>query len=113
MLFFIDGNPVALAALVTKLQTADSRKKVLELVSVWVSPEHRSRGLASDLVRFAQDYSVKRGDIGSLRLDVFHVLNHAKSIYERCGFVEIGCNSSVTYMEWDPTTHAANSTPVS
>ena len=71
-----------------------SRTEVLdqnaELISMWVAPEARRRGVGEALVRALLDHSRGDGAV-TVVLDVNVENGPAIALYARCGFVDKGC----------------------
>ena len=61
----------------------------VELISMWVSPTARGRGVGDLLIRAAEQWAVGRG-AGTLRLAVMPDKGGAIALYERNGFVSTG-----------------------
>lgn len=61
---------------------------VAELVSMWVSPEARGRGVGDVLVATIVAWALERGAL-TLRLGVTRQNAHAAALYARHGFVEL------------------------
>lgn len=61
----------------------------LELVSMWVAPGHRRRGLARSLIRALLDWASARG-VPDVHLFVGDVNEPAKALYASMGFVPSG-----------------------
>lgn len=79
---WVDGAPVGTAGY---LREADGA----ELISMWVDPRHRGRGVGDDLVRAVVAWSErKRCDV--LRLWVSEGNRPAERLYARHGFVRTG-----------------------
>jgi GNAT superfamily N-acetyltransferase len=62
---------------------------VADIVSVWVAPEARRRGLARRLLDAASDWAYSR-EAKQLRLWVTETNSRARSLYENAGFVPTG-----------------------
>jgi ribosomal protein S18 acetylase RimI-like enzyme len=69
------------------------------LVSVWVDPAWRGKGLGDKLVNTVIAWATSRNAVG-LQLDVAESNQAAIRLYERCGFVATG---KKVPMERDPT----------
>ena len=59
------------------------------LVSMWVSPERRRKGVATALVQAVLDWA-QQGHVQSVELWVTETNDAARRLYERCGFVDSG-----------------------
>lgn len=59
------------------------------LLEVYVSPAHRSRGVAEQLLKAVEDWARERGH-DELRLDVHETAAPARGFYSRAGFTETG-----------------------
>jgi len=60
-----------------------------ELVSMWVSPRARGRGIGETLITTVVDWAKAR-QYEEVRLWVTEANSPARSLYERCGFVPTG-----------------------
>lgn len=80
----VDDQP---AGMVSGVATADAG--VLELISLWVSPAARGRGVGDALIA-AVDAWAARTDAHTLRLAVVARNVHATALYERHGFRDTG-----------------------
>jgi GNAT superfamily N-acetyltransferase len=84
----LDGRPVGMASGVPD----DSRPAgdhARELISMWIAPEARGRGVADLLIRTVEDWA--RGAGGTeLRLAVTETNEPAIALYHRHGFAETG-----------------------
>jgi ribosomal protein S18 acetylase RimI-like enzyme len=78
-----DGQPVGLVS-----GTAPADDSV-ELISLWIAPSARGRGLADDLVRRVLAWARAQG-IGWVLLSVKIANAPARALYRRSGFVEAG-----------------------
>ena len=69
----------------------------IQILEIQIHPEHRGRGVGTMILK----QEIKRAsDTGkNLRLRVL-LLNRAKSLYARLGFVEIGRDKTHYYMEY-------------
>jgi GNAT superfamily N-acetyltransferase len=77
-----DGEPAGLAAVYEGDGPAD-------LVSMWVRPAARGRGVGEALIAAAADWAKAR-DHDTLYLWVAEVNPAARKLYERCGFTPTG-----------------------
>jgi ribosomal protein S18 acetylase RimI-like enzyme len=82
-----DGRPVGMVS-ATALANGD-----VELLSMWVAPEGRGRGVGDALVKWVRERA--RG-VGAARvlLDVRAANSQAIALYERHGFRDIGASSA-------------------
>ena len=62
---------------------------VVELISMWVSPTARGRGVGDCLIQAVERYAVERGAT-TLRLSVMPDNGDAIALYERNGFADTG-----------------------
>lgn len=76
----LDGVPVGM---VSGVPTEDAA--VVELISMWVSPAGRGRGVGDRLIEAVEDWGRERGAT-TLRLSVMHDNPNAIALYERHGF---------------------------
>jgi ribosomal protein S18 acetylase RimI-like enzyme len=60
-----------------------------ELISMWVAPDARGKGVGNALVSAVADWARRQG-AERLILDVRAVNSHAVALYERCGFRDVG-----------------------
>jgi ribosomal protein S18 acetylase RimI-like enzyme len=60
-----------------------------ELISMWVSPAARGRGVGDRLVRAVEEWARQAG-AGLLRLAVTEGNDSAITLYRRCGFADTG-----------------------
>jgi GNAT superfamily N-acetyltransferase len=58
-----------------------------ELISMWVAPHARGKGVADALVAAVVAWATERG-INSIELDVVEANPRARAFYRRCGFVD-------------------------
>ncbi len=63
-----------------------------ELISVWVTPEHRGRGVGRVLVAAAVEHLAAHHPQTGLLLAVVETNRPARRLYESCGFEVIGRN---------------------
>ena len=66
-----------------------------ELLSMWVSPGARGKGVADALVRAVVEWARRQG-ASSLALDVREANAHAIALYRRHGFQDVGPSPSST-----------------
>lgn len=78
-----DGTAVGIAGVF------DEGDGSVQLVSVWVSPEHRGRGVARALSTAALRFAAERG-FGVVRLWVTEGNSIARTLYEHLGFSPTG-----------------------
>lgn len=74
----------ALAGMVTGLPDPERDRRV-DLISMWVAPEHRGRGGGAALVEAVCSWAAERG-AGEVRLHVVEGNGPAERLYARCGF---------------------------
>lgn len=60
-----------------------------ELISMWVAPHARGKGVADALVTAVIAWAAERG-INTIELDVVEENARARAFYRRCGFVDRG-----------------------
>lgn len=77
---FLDGTPVGMA---TGLPTDDVG--MVELISMWVSPAGRGRGVGDRLIEAVEDWATDHG-VTTLRLSVMIDNPNAIALYARHGF---------------------------
>lgn len=83
----VDGAPAGMA----RLMFPDHPDRA-ELVSVWVAPEARDRGVGHALVASGIDHLAAHHPLTRLRLAVVETNMPARRLYEGCGFAVIGRN---------------------
>lgn len=71
------------------LVTVFLEEAAAELVSLWVDPAYRRRGLALDLIRAVEQWASEAGANG-VQLWVTHTNEPARRLYERAGYEETG-----------------------
>ncbi|MFF2523775.1 GNAT family N-acetyltransferase [Streptomyces liangshanensis] len=81
----VDGRPAGMAS---GVPVTDAEDRV-ELISMWVSPEARGRGVGDSLVGEVVRWAVARG-AKSLRLSVMPDNGRAVALYARNGFTDAG-----------------------
>jgi len=86
----VDGRAVAMASGVPA-QQPDSveRPDSVELISMWVSPAVRGRGVGDRLIREVERWAAARGS-ATVRLSVMPDNGAALALYRRHGFVDTG-----------------------
>lgn len=72
----------------------DGDREAAYLISMWVAPEARGRGIGAALVGEAVAWARRRG-LRRLVLDVAEQNASARRLYERCGFVATGATGSL------------------
>ena len=82
---YLDGEPVGMASGVPA--GADA----VEIISVWVSPAGRGRGVGDALIGAIADWAAASG-AAAVRLSVRADNAAAVRLYERAGFVHVGPN---------------------
>lgn len=80
----LDGAPVGMVSGVPTEETG-----VVELISMWVSPDARGRGVGDRLIAEVEQWAVEQGAT-TLRLSVMHDNRTATALYERAGFAPRG-----------------------
>lgn len=83
----IDDNIVGLIGLLQRENLAS--KHCGYVISLWVKPEFRGRGVAKELIQKLKDIAPSLG-IRKLSLQVTATQTAAKTIYENMGFVKVG-----------------------
>ncbi|MER6361958.1 GNAT family N-acetyltransferase [Kitasatospora sp. NPDC001527] len=78
----VDGEPAAMATGVPGDGSA-------ELISMWVGPRARGRGVGALLIAEIERWAARRG-LATLRLAVMPHNPHARALYERTGFTDTG-----------------------
>jgi len=68
--------------------TAPAEGRV-ELISMWVAPEARGRGIGTELVGVVEEWAKDQG-VGVVALDVREANARAIALYRRHGFVDVG-----------------------
>ena len=81
----VDGRPVGMVSGVPVEHPGDS----VELISMWVSPMVRGRGVGDCLIREVERWAAERG-AKSLRLSVMPDNLRAAALYKRLGFTDTG-----------------------
>jgi ribosomal protein S18 acetylase RimI-like enzyme len=79
----LDGDPVGMASGVPAEQGEG-----IELISMWVSPAARGRGVGDLLIRAVESWAVER-NAEALRLSVMPDNGRAIAFYERHGFADV------------------------
>jgi len=64
------------------------------LISMWVTPEHRGRGVGTSLVEAVIDWARAAGHV-HVRLDVVRGRDSAVRLYDRLGFLRTGRSTSM------------------
>lgn len=80
----LDGEP---AGMVSGVPGGD--QDAVELISMWVAPAARGRGLGDELLRAVERWA-RQADAGVLRLAVAEGNSAAIELYERNGFTDTG-----------------------
>ncbi|MFE7192316.1 GNAT family N-acetyltransferase [Kitasatospora sp. NPDC057541] len=78
----VDGEPVAMA-------TGVPQDGHAELISMWVGPKARGRGVGALLITEIERWAARQG-LPALRLAVMPGNAHAIALYERTGFTDTG-----------------------
>ncbi|MEV6973042.1 GNAT family N-acetyltransferase [Kitasatospora sp. NPDC093806] len=79
---FVDGEPAGMATGVPQGEDA-------ELISMWVAPTARGRGLGEQLIADIEHWAAEQG-FAALRLAVMPDNARAIARYEHCGFKDTG-----------------------
>ena len=82
---FLDGRPVGMASGVP----AEEEQDGAELISMWVSPTARGRGVGDRLIEEVERWAREHG-ARTLRLSVMPDNSRAAVLYERHGFTDTG-----------------------
>lgn len=85
----LDEQPVGMASGVPADEPG-----VVELISMWVSPAARGRGVGDRLIQAVEQWA-RQGQAKVLRLSVMQGNEAAERLYQRCGFVGTGVLSDV------------------
>ncbi|GAA4262361.1 GNAT family N-acetyltransferase [Dactylosporangium darangshiense] len=80
----LDEQPVGMASGVPADEPG-----VVELISMWVSPPARGRGVGDRLIQGVEEWA-RQGQAKVLRLSVMQGNEAAERLYRRCGFVGTG-----------------------
>jgi len=80
----LEGQPVGMASGVFADEPG-----VVELISMWVSPAARGRGVGDQLIEAVEQWA-RQGQAKILRLSVMRGNEAAERLYRRCGFVGTG-----------------------
>jgi GNAT superfamily N-acetyltransferase len=80
----VDGRPAGMASGVP-----DDEPGVAELISMWVSPAARGRGVGDRLVAAVEQWARQAG-AGVLKLAVTETNANARALYLRSGFTDTG-----------------------
>jgi GNAT superfamily N-acetyltransferase len=80
----LDEQPVGMASGVPADEPG-----VVELISMWVSPTARGRGVGDRLIQAVEQWA-RQGQAKVLRLCVIQGNEAAERLYQRCGFVGTG-----------------------
>jgi GNAT superfamily N-acetyltransferase len=86
---YVDGEPAGMAGGTTAQPAGEHREPVVEVVSMWVDPGFRGRGVGEELLRAVERWACRRG-AGELRLAVVLGNHPARRLYERQGYVDTG-----------------------
>ncbi len=81
----LDGEPAGMVSI-----TAPNADGAVELISMWVAPEARGRGVGDQAVRQAITIAALRFPNCAMRLSVKTINRHAIALYQRHGFVDAG-----------------------
>lgn len=71
----------------------------IRLVDISLVPEHRGRGVGTELIRRLQAEAAACGRPLTIHVEVF---NPALALYRRLGFVATGTHGPYHFMEWRP-----------
>lgn len=80
-----DGAPAGMVSV-----AAPDTDGMVELISMWVAPEARGRGVGDEAVRQAIVWATRRFPNCGMRLSVKAGNRHAVGLYQRHGFVDVG-----------------------
>jgi GNAT superfamily N-acetyltransferase len=80
----VDGEPAGMASGIP-----DDEPGVAELISMWVSPAARGRGVGDRLLAAVEQWARQAG-AGALKLLVYEGNANARALYRRAGFTETG-----------------------
>lgn len=84
LVVLLDGGPVGMASGVP-----DEEAATAELISMWVSPTARGKGVGDYLIQAVERWAVDRGAT-TLWLSVMPDNHKATALYERHGFTDTG-----------------------
>jgi ribosomal protein S18 acetylase RimI-like enzyme len=87
----LDGRPAGMASGVPDDRPAAEQgpDPAMELISMWIAPEARGRGVADLLIRAVAAWALESG-AAELRLSVANGNERALALYHRHGFVDAG-----------------------
>jgi GNAT superfamily N-acetyltransferase len=91
-------NPVGIAAVYLRREERDADGPVPELVSMWVHPDHRTRGVGRWLVTAVAAWVADRG-FSEVRLMVAAQNEGAERFYEHLGFERTGFTQPLPHDE--------------
>jgi ribosomal protein S18 acetylase RimI-like enzyme len=89
LLAYLDGQPVGMAG-----ATAPASDRV-ELISMWVTPAARGRGVGDALVDAVISWA-REHDVARVALDVREANHSAVALYQRNAFIDVGWASEPT-----------------
>jgi GNAT superfamily N-acetyltransferase len=90
MIALLDGRPVGMSSGVpADDDEPDVSGRAAELVSMWVTPEARGRGVADRLIDEVESWA-RRGGATRLQLAVADGNGRAAAVYRRLGFADTG-----------------------
>lgn len=101
LVLVLDGVPVGMVSAL-----APSADGVVELISLWVAPAARGRGVGDEAVRRVVAWASNKYPSCSLMLSVKSDNDSARRLYERHGFVDAGPSQE------DPTERLMRQWPI-
>ena len=85
LILALNGEPTGMVSI-----TAPDADGAVELISMWVAPEARGRGVGDEAVRQAITRAAQRFPNCAMTLSVKTANRHAIALYQRHGFVDAG-----------------------
>lgn len=91
----IDDRVVGMIGLLTN--SGIRNKHRAQMISFWVYPEYRSRGIGTALITHIQDAARQKG-IFKIDLNVMVTQSNAIELYQKNGFVVVGITRAYSYV---------------
>lgn len=85
LVLVLDGSPVGMVSAL-----APGADGAVELISLWVAPAARGRGVGDEAIRQVVEWAPDKHPRSTLMLSVKCENNSARRLYERHGFVDAG-----------------------